>query len=282
MKLAAGFCLLLLIAGEISLRVLENSVSANAAQISSQLQELDASTLDTVVIGNSLSKHAFEGRTDLQLVTPDSSGLYEWYFITKHHEAAFRQFDRVIIAYAWNQLSDQHTVLLDTIGGHLGTARDVSDIGRRKHLSFDARVDYLLSNFSKLWLYKTRIRRKIETLLLHDYEQVTQTLNAAANAQNEGYQAARKRSYTTMADILERLAHAQITVVAMPLKADYPIDADLVERIDTLDNVNFLDLRNFFRDRNLSVDDFYVDHIHVNQAGADLLSDEILAQVKGR
>ncbi|MEM1230329.1 MAG: hypothetical protein AAGI15_07330 [Pseudomonadota bacterium] len=278
MRLAAALCLLLLCAGELGLRLFEDRFSTNAAQIAAQLDALERSSDDTVVIGNSLSAHAFEHSEGLTLVTPDSSGLYEWYAITKHHDAAFDRFETVIITYAWNQLSDQHTILLDTIGGYLGTAGDVMDLGERKGLSFDARVDYLLGSVSKLWLYKTRIRRKLESVLLHRYESVTQSMNAAANERTQADQDARKRSYRTMADVLARLDHARITIVAMPLQTEYPVDPDLLTALQPLANVQFLDLRNYFRDRYADPEQFYIDHIHVNTEGAALLSTEILTR----
>jgi hypothetical protein len=291
--LALGVALLMLTAIEVGFRAVASDVSGNLAHIRDfgRLFEEFARAPRTRVVfmGNSLTNNAIssdvfpataaalagETYATLKLV-PDGTSLWDWRCIANQLPPA-RDGDRLIIGYAWDQITDQQVLRVDRTFGLVCPLDELPATATFYPLHVGQWIEAGVSRLSLLYVLRERVGSAILSSLVPDFQSEMQRINDEAR-ESAGQHAAvaKPRTYAALIDMLHRVGARgyRVTIVAMPTVDGYSTDPDLPLVLDDL-GAQFLDFRSLPQ-----IDDtHFIDSIHLGPAGAKIFTEALAGRV---
>jgi hypothetical protein len=236
-----------------------------------------------LVLGNSLTNNAVAPEVvnsrlpnvAVAKVTPDATGLWDWQCLIDHQvvDRDDVQFDTVVIGFAWHLLSDQSRVDASRLGALYCNWGDLSRAGGIGLKNSGDIGEFMAAKVLRTYALRDTLRNRFFQVSVPNYVQFTQATNTAGadaaeqpakpSAQSETY------TYETFARLLNRLEHkgTRVIVVAMPVQQGYEIDPEL-NSLQDRGAIELIDLRELAG----IAPSHYVDGIHLNSAGQQILS----------
>jgi hypothetical protein len=283
---------------DIGLRLVESRLSGNLAHIAEIPGLIEAAgrpeSHSLLLLGNSLTHNGVSASViggvlpgvSVAKVTPDGTGLWDWQCLLDHQVIERRevQFDTVVIGFAWHLLSDQARNDPSRLGGLYCR---MSDLANPRTIGLETGGDigeFVTAAVLRTYALRDTLRNRFFQRLVPGYETFTQAGNSArAGAGEQPGDAAHDpgepvvHSYRTFAGLVDRLRSkgTQVIVVAMPVQAAYEIDPQLRE-LATTHSLTVIDLRKV-EGLNGS---HYVDEMHLNRAGQQILSKALAADLR--
>jgi hypothetical protein len=282
---------------EISLRIFENKLSGNIAHIFS-IPSIVAQTDEfhpgqsLIFLGNSLTNNAVNKdliNTSFSLdteqpvqtlkITPDGTALADWYCIYRNNFNNLKHApSHLFIGFAWGQLSDQYSINPTRLGGFFCDTNDIgylSDTGLMKHQQL---LRFMAGTVSHVYVNREAIRNKILSIVIPDYQIISQKLNQTSEAQeNKSQTNTKKHTYKLLENFIDttKKSGTQVILIAMPVMNNYELDNDLILTIKDLE-LPFIDMR---QHENISPY-MYKDSIHLNRNGSEQFSKDIIESIK--
>lgn len=283
---------------DLGLRVFEPRLSADIANTMSfpeRVAELSAfegkrvAALGNSLIGDGLDTDVFlgslldpnPGKGHAIKMAPDGSGIWDWHCLVHYRLSEMPAGpDVVVIGFGWDQLSDQNRISLTRSFNALCPAsamRDFSVLSGR--LGINDWLEMVTVKTSKLYAHRQTIRHRVLQNVVPDYRRMTRQLNARAGDVGDMETPTRSvefsyRALDTMVDRLSR-SGSQVVLVAMPVMTTYEIDQGICDLLAGTPH-RLLDMRFAVP----SQQDLYRDNLHLNEAGARLLSEALALQLR--
>jgi hypothetical protein len=282
---------------DIGLRLAEPRLSGNLAHVA-EIPELIAAAGNpqrhsVLLLGNSLTNNGVAPAVigaalpDMSIakVTPDGTGLWDWQCLLDHQVVERRevQYDTVVIGYAWHLLSDQTHNDPSRLGALYCR---MSDLKRAGEIGLETSGDigeFIAADVLRTYALRDTLRNRFFQIVVPNYVQFTQAGNAAragvADPSSGAHQAPvaePKYTYRTLAGVVDRLKSkgTRVIVVAMPVQSTYQIDPELRE-LETSQALTVVDLRKV-----AGIDSsHYLDQMHLNRAGQEILSKVLAADL---
>jgi hypothetical protein len=283
---------------DIGLRLAEPRLSGNLAHVA-EIPELIAAAGNPqrhslLLLGNSLTHNGVAPAVigaalpDMSIakVTPDGTGLWDWQCLLDHQVVERRevQYDTVVIGYAWHLLSDQTHNDPSRLGAlycRMGDLKRASAIGLETSGDIG---EFIAADVLRTYALRDTLRNRFFQIVVPNYVQFTQAGNAAragvADPTSGGHKtqvaAEPKYTYRALAGVVDRLKSkgTRVIVVAMPVQSTYQIDPELRE-LETSQALTVIDLRKV-----AGLDSsHYLDEMHLNGAGQDILSKVLAADL---
>ncbi len=239
--------------------------------------------IDSVVLTAALTP---AGDTPLVVkLAPDNSTIWDWTCVVETHLISRTPpADRVIIGFAWDQLSDVATLNLRRNFNNLCPPAKLAYFSQfSPSVETETWLDVAAVTTSKLFTHREPIRQKIFSRIIPHYEAETQQLNERNNARQTAPVASNTAGatavhYRAAAALLGELGGVgtSAVLVAMPVQAPYQIDRAICDILGP--NDLFLDLRTAVPPDPA----LYRDAIHLNDEGARRLSTVLAAQLAGK
>ena len=278
-------------AADLTIRAIDGRLSGNFAHIR-EIPGLIAAAAagegpSLLLIGNSLTNNGLTPPAQLAgaplraaKVTPDATALWDWRCIVEYQvlDDPSRRFDVVAIGFAWRQLSDQTVGDASRLGTYFCSWPDAvrpSTIG----LTHEQVGEFVAARVSRTYAIRDALRNALMGRLIPGYQIHTQEANARAGEQGAAESAAeaRRRTYTALAGLADRLAarNGRLVVMAMPVTTPYEIDPGL----QALAQSGRLTLLDYRRVEGIGPDSF-LDSMHLRPAGRDVLSVRFAADLE--
>lgn len=269
------------------LRMVDQRLSGNIAHIES-IPSLVASAgsnaeRSMLIVGNSLTNNGVDEKivaarlsdVGIAKITPDGTSLWEWKCLLEREVLRRQdvQIDVVVIGFAWHLLSDQARADASKLGAlycELGDIRRPTAIGLA---SFGDRAEFLLARISRIYAMRDVLRNRVLPLVIPHYKTYTQQANAAGFGQEQKTPTYTYEHFGRLVATLEQKG-TQIIVVAMPVQTDYEVDPELRE-LAARGKIGLIDLR----DTEGLDASTYLDAMHLNARGQQLLSEQLAVQL---
>jgi len=278
-----------LIAADCALRLVDARLSGNIAHIES-IPALVSSVATSeersmLIVGNSLTNNGVDEKLltehlsniSLAKVTPDGTGLWDWRCllereVVRRHDV---HVDVVVIGFAWHLLSDQTRANASRLGALYCALEDLArprSIGLR---SFGDMGEFVLARVSRIYALRDVLRNRLLPLLIPHYEMYTQQANEAraGRAQQEDAPVYTYEHFRSFLSGLQQKG-TRLILVAMPVQADYELDPELLELVAS-GAIGLIDLR----DLEGLDPSMYLDAMHLNARGQQLLSEQLAVQL---
>lgn len=283
---------------DIGLRLAEPRLSGNLAHVA-EIPEIIAAAgqpqrHSLLLLGNSLTNNGvappvIQGAlpdVSIAKVTPDGTGLWDWRCLLDHQVVERRevQFDTVVIGFAWHLLSDQTRNDPSRLGALYCR---MSDLANPRALGLAGSGDigeFVAAGALRTYALRDTLRNRFFQTFVPSYVQFTQSGNAdragvaeePAGSHHAPSVAETEYSYRALAGVVDRLKSkgTRVFVVAMPVQSMYEIDPALRE-LARSGALTVIDLRKVAGlDRS-----HYLDDIHLNSAGQQILSKALAADL---
>ncbi len=294
----AGCCALALLgAFEVALRFGASKLSGNVAHI----RDFDAllataekaSGTKVVFVGNSLIGNAISPATFQRIaqqhgsnsipvkLVPDGTGIWDWRCIGSYDLPRAGAGDRVVIGFAWDQLSDQLPLAVSKTFGLICPLSELSAVRQFHPVGIGDAIEAGFSKISLAYTLRERLRNGSLDRLVPDYQQQSRTLNSdqAVKGGSHGKSAvAPEHTYAALADLTQKLRAKgyRPTFIAMPTVAGYELDPEIAHALQA-QGAEFMDMRSV---PSLSAD-LFVDPIHLGEEGAEIFTSRIATQLAG-
>lgn len=281
-----AFALLIVAGVEIALRAVESRLSPNIEHVKSIpeiVEKLAASSPNSLmIIGNSLANDGVSADElrqsavdngyvigNVAKLVPDTTTIWSWYCIQQNHIATQKDAPpTVLIAFGWDQLSDQSRILPTGLGAFFCSTEALIDLHNRRFLDSMIMGEFLLAKTSRLFAHREPIRNRVLSATVPNYRSITQQINRGQNLRPA--QHTRQLTYSVLDSMVRSLQRngSSVIVVAMPVLGNpYEIRSGLVGALSEL-NVPLLDYRNVVP----ISQDMFLDEMHLNSKGASILS----------
>ncbi len=275
--------ILLLICIEITLRVTESRLSANISNIVSIpkiISGIGKSQETTILfVGNSLTDNAvnssklshllksqYNKSYDIFKITPDSSGIADWFCIYRNQLKSINNPPSVIIiGFAWEQISDQERVHPSRLGGMFCSISDLQPLSVTELGLHQKQLHFFAGSISHVFVNREAIRNRLLDFFIPHYIKTTRSINQYSNRDVKVKNNAEKEySYRLLTALSAetRRQGTEIILMAMPVITPYDVDQNLIETANEI-GVKFIDLR----DTHLKSKEHYRDPIHLNDKG---------------
>ncbi|HEY5755778.1 MAG TPA: hypothetical protein VIU34_08140 [Steroidobacter sp.] len=284
---------------DVGLRLAEPRLSGNLAHVAEIPGLIEAAgnpqRHSLLLLGNSLTNNGVASALigaalpDMSIakVTPDGTGLWDWQCLLDHQVVGRRevQYDTVVIGYAWHLLSDQTHNDPSRLGALYCR---MSDLKRASAIGLETSGDigeFIAADVLRTYALRDTLRNRFFQIVVPNYVQFTQAGNAARAGVADpsaggGHQAAVAAeptyTYRTLAGVVDRLKSkgTRVIVVAMPVQSTYEIDPELRE-LEASRALTVIDLRKV-----AGLDSsHYLDQMHLNHAGQQILSKALAADL---
>jgi hypothetical protein len=290
--------LLVLAAGELLIRVYEQSLSLDVQHIR-QIPEISremASGHGTRVlfISNSMIRYGVDpaifekemearslGPLSIGRVFPDATALPDWYYAFKHYFVNTNRLpDVLIVCFAAKDLQDDLPAQPARLAHNYTSSSDIPELFSQDLRDFDERAEFMLADVSSSFANRTRVRTRVLDDLIPNYRESSQAMNRVLNSvKKSGDRDARRPTYQRL-DRLMKLARShnvRVIFVAMPLREDYALDPQ-IQRIVEAGGMSFFDCRSVDGINQVS----FIDEMHLTTSGAQVYSHFLARQLAER
>lgn len=273
---------------ELGLRASASRLSGNVAHI----RDFDRLLADAgkspgvrvVFVGNSLIGNAIAPATFQQAardagrvenpvkLVPDGTGIWDWRCIASNHLPAAAAGDRVVIGFAWDQLSDQLPLAVSKTFGLICPLGEIAQIRNFHPVGIGDAIEAGFSRLSLAYTLRERLRNGSLDRFVPDYQEQSRALNSdgVRGAQAHGApRAAPAHTYAALTDLVQQLRAKgyRPAFVAMPTVAGYELDPQIARTLQA-QGAEFFDMRSV---PTLTAEHF-IDPIHLGQQGAELFT----------
>ena len=254
-----------------------DTIISNITSITSQDKE------KYLFLGNSLTRHGIipsiieTQSSQIEMIYPDDTTIIEWYWISKSKITPQHAINNLVLSYAGHQLEDKNLEdqQLIRIASVIQT-NELLEVYKFETLTINQFITLLLSKASLIYALRERINRRVLDLLPH-YRNTASTINKHLKNTTHSSSATVRPSYKHLQQLIQ-LCHKHkidLTIVALPLPAQYPLDK-YIQELDHQNIITLIDARNI---KTINKED-YLDGYHLNPSGAKKLSSYLTKKLK--
>jgi hypothetical protein len=286
--LAACCALAALVVVELALRSSASRLSGNVAHIREfdrLLAEAGKSPgVRVVFVGNSLIGNAIAPATFKEVareagrienpikLVPDGTGIWDWRCIVSDHLPRAAAGDRVVIGFAWDQLSDQLPLAVSKTFGLICPLGEIRAVRTFHSVGIGDAIEAGFSRLSLAYTLRERLRNGALDRFVPDYQEQSRALNSDGVGRGGAHGAARAmpaHTYAALTDLVAQLRAKgyRPTFIAMPTVAGYELDPQIAHTLQA-NGAGFFDMRTVPA---LAARHF-IDSIHLGQEGAELFT----------
>jgi hypothetical protein len=289
---------LVLLAGELVVRVCEKSLSLDVTHIR-QIPEISREMVESqgtrvLFISNSMLRYGVDpmvfasemearrlGPLSVGRVYPDATALPDWYYAFKHYFVdTNRTPDVLIVCFAAKDLQDDLPPVPARLAHNYTSASDIPELFSQDLRDFDNRADFLLADLSSSYANRMRVRTRVLDDLIPNYRESAQVMNRTQKSMKKSAgDAAAAPTYQRLERLisLARRHNVRVIFVAMPLREAYALDPQ-IQRIVEADGMSFFDFRSVDGINQVS----FIDEMHLTTGGAKVYSQFLARQLAER
>lgn len=284
--------LAIVLAGEVTLRASMPIVSGTlkhikeipyAAEMLSKSEGMRILFLGNSMINNGIDVKIIRGELEknsmsiinVAKINPDGTDLWDWYFLYKNN--FFLQSnppDLIVLGFRSDFVDDRRQPNPSRLAANFSGLNDLPELIDFGMTGRGEITEYLLASSICLYAHREAIRNRLMDWIVPYYRESTAKIGANAwKAQSEaGGEVQGEYSYRRLEGLLRlvRSKGGMVVLVAMPTRNKYELKKEIVLTIEK-SNAVLMDLRVV---RGLSEGNF-IDAVHLNSAGAELLSREL-------
>lgn len=239
-------------------------------------------------LGNSLMGHALNlaqfqkripGKTSDSIVSykvvPDGTSIWDWYCIVKNNFSKPEYApDFLVVGIAW----EKENPVPSRLAGHFCRVVDLGDLINMGMNSSSDILEYMVANTSMLYVLREPIRKRLLDIMVPDYREETQKINAAiqkkSDKKNTGSLYEKRNKVLTHFMKLLSVTKVKPIFVAMPVANRYGLNKTLVKTIYENNGV-ILD----YRDLDGIKKNMYLDPIHLDERGSVIFTKKIITDL---
>jgi len=172
----------------------------------------------------------------------DSSQINTWQHIANHlFWVPARAPDVLVVPYFGTSLSDRNDIEIGRLAQFFTAPREIPTV-MRDLPDTASRLDFAVSSVWATYAARTRLKERVLTLVVPDYQRVTTEFHALNSPAVPA--AVRPSTYRNLDRLLEaaRAHDCRVVLVALPLRDNYSIKPNLPSRVRAA-GATFLDLR---------------------------------------
>lgn len=297
-----GLVVAVLLVGEVGLRVVQRSVSADWEHVSA-LPEIsrtfsEAGGCRVLFLGNSLTRRGVDagvfaslassavadGGVSAARVFPDDTSVIEWLYAYERFFGTDAEApDVLVVGFAVDQLQDRPitAVSVARIGSSYSTMETVPEAYEEDLTSFGQRVELLMSKASLSFAIRERAGRRVIDAVVPNYRPTVKWINDATISLQPGSGGgdAAAPTFGRMERLVEAAAErgTEVVFVAMPTLRDYALPEGMAAAISRA-GATFVDAR---KTPGIEEAD-YLDTYHLAPSGAETYTRRLARDLEPR
>jgi len=231
------------------------------------------------LIGNAIAPATFKevareaGRVENPIkLVPDGTGIWDWRCIVSDNLPIAATGDRVVIGFAWDQLSDQLPLAVSKTFGLICPLREINAVRTFRPVGIGDALEAGFSRLSLAYTLRERLRNGALDRFVPDYQEQSRALNSDGVGRGGAHGAPRAvpaHTYGALTDLVAQLRAKgyRPAFIAMPTVAGYELDPQIARTLQA-NGAEFFDMRTVPA---LTARHF-IDPIHLGQQGAELFT----------
>ncbi len=211
-------------------------------------------------------------------ITPDDTGIWEWYFIYRNHFYKNNRAPKIlIVGFAWGLLNDQTKINPSRLAGFFCNFGDLPNLVKLGMTDNSKVAQFFIGSLSQSYVNREAIHKRTLALFIPYYRNVTQQLNEFS----KNRKATKKNQqlhfkYQVLSQWMKLLKEQNVSVVfvSMPLVNPYVLDKKLAHIIKQA-GMQLFDYRYLTG----ITPEMFLDSMHLNKQGSTILTKSLAQDI---